>query len=155
MNLKQSIQTEPVTHIDLSFYVETEKGTEVREVIEKMQASHRKCTLVMDRGKMVGIFTERDILKKVAGAPETLSAPIDALMTPDPKTIDADTTVVHAAQIMTENPYRYMPVMNKSGHVVGTLTHYAIIKFVSDHFPEEIYNLPPEPDQIAKARDGA
>ena len=155
MDLKYNLQTEPITHLDLSFYVETEKGTEVRDVIEKMQASHRKCALVMARGKMIGIFTERDIMKKVAGHPDALDKPVDALMAPDPKTINADTTVVHAAQIMTSNPYRYMPVVNRTGHVVGTLTHYAIIKYISDHFPEEIYNLPPEPDQIAKARDGA
>ena len=48
-----------------------------------------------------------------------------------------------------------MPVVNEHGFVVGTLTHYAIIKYISDHFPEHIYNLPPEPDQIAKARAGA
>ena len=155
MNLKQDLQTEPITHIDLSFYVEVEKGMPVRDVIEKMQASHRKCALVMDRGRMIGIFTERDVLKKTIDGHGVRERPIEELMTPDPETVDADLTVIRALQLMTAKPYRYMPVLNRNGVVIGTLTHYALVKFVSDHFPEEVYNLPPEPNRYAEHRDGA
>ncbi len=155
MNLKDSLQTSPITHVDLSFYIETQKGTKVRDVLDKMKASHRKCALIMDRGQLIGIFTERDIMKKVAGKPESWDALIETQMTPDPETIDADMTVIRAAQIIASNRYRYMPVVNKGGVVLGTLTYYAIIKFISDYFPEEIYNLPPVPDHFATARAGA
>ena len=155
MNLQSSLKTEPVTHVDLSLYVEVEKGSLVRDVIQKMQASHRKCALVMDHGKLSGIFTERDILKKVVGNPGTSEDVVDNLMTPDPVSIDSDTSVIDAIHLMTVNPYRYQPVVSKNGMVVGTLTHYALVKFVSDYFPEEIYNLPPDPHSIAAERAGA
>lgn len=155
MKLKQDLQTEPITRVDLSYYVEVEKGMKVRDVIEKMQASHRKCALVMERSRLAGIFTERDIMKKVAGHVEALDKPIDGLMVSDPETIGADTPVLQAIETMTAKHYRYMPVLGKSGNVIGTLTHYAMVKFVSDYFPEEIYNLPPDPDRFAVSRDGA
>ncbi len=155
MNLHSSLQSEPITHVDLSFYVEVEKGSTVREVIEKMQASHRKCALVMEHGKLVGIFTERDVLKKVVGNPGSMEDVIDNLMAADPVTIEAQTPVIQAIHLMNEKPYRYQPVVSGSGRVIGTLTHYALIKFVSDYFPEEIYNLPPDPHKVAAARDGA
>ena len=109
----------------------------------------------MDRGQLIGIFTERDIMKKVAGKPESWDVLIETQMTPNPETIDADMTVIRAAQIIASNRYRYMPVVNKDGTVLGTLTYYAIIKFISDYFPEEIYNLPPVPDHFATAKAGA
>ncbi|MDA0746623.1 MAG: CBS domain-containing protein [bacterium] len=155
MSLKDSLQNAPITHVDLSYYVETEKGTKVGDVLAKMKASHRKCALVMDRGQLVGIFTERDIMKHVAAKPENQDVFIEDLMTPNPKTIDASTTVVEAARIVGETRYRYMPVVNKQGKVLGTLTYYAILKYISDYFPEEIYNQPPVPDLFATARAGA
>ena len=45
-------------------------------------------------------------------------------------------------------------IKNRAGAVIGNLTHYAIIKYLSDHFPESIYNLPPDPEHVSKKRDG-
>ncbi len=155
MDLKVNIRTAPITQVDLSYYVETEKGTYARDVLEKMKASHRKCALVMEHGRLVGIFTERDIMKKVAGNPQSSDARIDDLMTPDPETLDADANILDATRVIASNRYRYMPVTNKKGKVLGTLTYYAIIKYICDYFPQEIYNQPPVPDVFAKARAGA
>jgi CBS domain-containing protein len=155
MNLQSSLQTEPVTHVDLSYYVEVETGTKVRDAIAKMQDRHRKCALVMAHEKLLGIFTERDVLKQVVGNPKAMDDVVDNLMARDPDTIDADTSVIEAIELMTDKPYRYQPVVSKSGRVIGTLTHYALVKFVSDYFPEEIYNLPPDPHKVAAERAGA
>ena len=155
MNLNQSLRTDSVKHVDLSWYIEVEKGTPVSLTIEKMQASHRKCALVMNQGAMIGIFTAHDIPRRVTDKPEVYDQPIETVMTPNPTTIDADLTVLDAIQVMNKNKYRYMPVVNKKNQVLGTLTHYAIIKYMSDYFPQDIYNLPPEPDQIASSRAGA
>ena len=76
-------------------------------------------------------------------------------MTPDPLTLQSDTNTIEAIRFMSDKPHRYMPVVDAEGRVLGTLTHYAIIKYMSDHFPEEIYNLPPTPDHFASTRDGA
>jgi predicted transcriptional regulator len=155
MNLKDSLQKVPITHVNLSFYIETEKGTKVGAVLDKMRASHRKCALVMDHGKLIGIFTERDIVVKVAGKLDVVQKPIDELMTPSPITMDAGVTVVEASRHIASTPHRYIPVVNKEGVVLGTVTYYAIIKYISDYFPQEIYNLPPVPDLYATSRDGA
>ncbi|MBB30782.1 MAG: hypothetical protein CME25_17990 [Gemmatimonadetes bacterium] len=155
MNLKDSLQKIPVTHVNLSFYIETEKGTKVRAVLDKMRASHRKCALVMDHGKLTGIFTERDIVAKVASKGDVLKKPIEDLMTPSPITMVSTLTVVEASRLIASTPHRYIPVVNDEGVVLGTVTYYAIIKYISDYFPQEIYNLPPVPDLFATARDGA
>jgi predicted transcriptional regulator len=154
MNLKETVRSEKIRRLDLSFYVEVQKGSLAREVIEKMQASNRKCALVVDGIKLVGIFTAHDI-RDHAQETDALDHPIESVMTADPETIDGNVSLAEAITFLNQKPYRYLPVLNKEGHIIGTLTHFAILKYISDYFPEAIYNLPPEPDQIATARDGA
>jgi CBS domain-containing protein len=141
--------------VDLSFYVEVEKGNKVDHVISKMQANQRKCALVMDRGQLMGIFTAHDIARRVIDQPGVANQSIEEIMTSDPLTLNSDVKLIEAIQFMGDKPHRYMPVVDAEGRVLGTITHYAIIKYMSDHFPEEIYNLPPTPDHFASARDGA
>ncbi len=155
MNLRHSLHNDSIKHVDLSFYVEIEKGAKVRQTIAKMKTSHRKCALVMDRGKLIGIFTAHDIARRALDQEGIDDQPIEKVMTPDPLTLDADLKIIDAIHLMSEKPYRYMPVVSNEGQVLGTLTHYAVIKYISDHFPEDIYNLPPEPDRFAQARAGA
>ena len=155
MNLKETVRAEKIRRLDLSYYVEVQKGALVGEVIEKMQASNRKCALILDGTQLVGIFTAHDIRDHAKDPESSLQLPIDEVMTADPETIDGNASLAGAIQFLNEKPYRYLPVLNKEGHVIGTLTHYAILKYISDYFPEDIYNRPPEPDQIATARDGA
>ncbi|MDP6040618.1 MAG: CBS domain-containing protein [Candidatus Latescibacteria bacterium] len=155
MNLRHSLHSDTVKHVDLSFYVEVEKGNKVDHVISKMQANQRKCALVMDRGQLMGIFTAHDIARRVIDQPGVANQSIEEIMTSDPLTLNSDVKLIEAIQFMGDKPHRYMPVVDAEGRVLGTLTHYAIIKYMSDHFPEEIYNLPPTPDHFASARDGA
>ena len=155
MNLRNNLHSDTIKHVDLSFFVEVPKGIKVRQAIEKMQASQRKCALVMDNGNLVGIFTNHDIARKILDQQGMDDEPVENVMTKDPLTLNADMKLIEAIQLMSEKPYRYMPVISAEGQVLGTLTHYAIIKYISDHFPEEIYNLPPIPDNYAQARDGA
>lgn len=154
MNLKETVRSEKIRRLDLSFYIEAQKGSPAGEVIEKMQASNRKCALIVDGTKLVGIFTAHDI-RDHAQETSGLDQPVETVMTADPETIDGDSSLAEAITFLNHKPYRYLPVLNKDGHVIGTLTHFAVLKYISDYFPEEIYNLPPDPDQIATARDGA
>ena len=155
MNLRHSLHSDSIRHVDLSFYIEVQKGATVAYTIDKMQTSQRKCALVMDQGKLIGIFTAHDIARKVLDQQGVEDKLIDEIMTPEPITLHEDLKILEAIEVMNEKEYRYMPVVDDKEQVLGTLTHYAIIKYMSDHFPTDIYNLPPRPDQFAQERAGA
>lgn len=155
MPLEQDLQEERVSHLDLSRYATVESGTSVVETLKKMHQQRRNCILVTDGGRLIGIFTERDVLRKIAQNPDTWSRPVDEFMTPNPETVRPDDRAARALELMNTGHYRNVPVVDDQGHLVGNVTHYAIIAFLSDRFPQEIYNLPPEPDQVPKAPAGA
>ena len=103
----------------------------------------------------MGIFTERDVLKKVIDRPETWDCPVETVMTANPDTVRPTERVAAAMGLMNRGQYRNVPVLDVDGTLVGNLTHYAILRFFSDRFQQEIYNLPPEPDQVPRAPEGA
>lgn len=155
MSLESDLQQEKVIHLDLNRFTTVESGISVKATVKEMRANSHHCAVILDNGALVGIFTDRDILIKVVNAPEVWDQPIDEVMTPSPFAVNSKDKADKGLSLMDEKHFRNVPVLNEQGEVIGTLTHYAIIKYLADHFPESIYNLPPDPDQITRARDGA
>jgi len=155
MSIEHDLQIERVSHLDLSGYTTVDAGTPVRDVLSHMREQRQNCVLVTDAGRLAGIFTERDVLRKVIHAPDTWSRPVDESMTPDPDTVHPDELVAHVLEMMNAGHYRNVPVVDEKGRLVGNVTHYALTAFLCDRFPDEIYNLPPEPDRVPKAPAGA
>jgi CBS domain-containing protein len=155
MSLVKDLKAEQVIHLDLRIFTAVKVGTTVRETVEAMRQENHHCAIVTDRGNLAGIFTDRDLLKKVVDAPETWDGPIEAVMTPAPITVNSKDPADKALALMDEKHFRNVPVVNDNGQVIGNLTHHAIIKYLADRFPESVYNLPPDPDRVTSKRDGA
>ncbi len=102
-------------------------------------------------GRLVGIFTDRDILRKVVEHPETWDQPIATVMTPNPRTLDEKATAAEALALMNQLHVRNVPVVRSNGEVVGNFTPYAIVRFLADTFPVTIYNRPPTPSVAGAA----
>ncbi|MDX1438029.1 MAG: CBS domain-containing protein [Anaerolineales bacterium] len=154
MSLEMNLLSEKITHLDLSEYTLVESGASVRDTIEKLRSEKHNCAFVMKDNNLVGIFTDRDVMRGVVDRPEVWDHPIDELMTHDPQWISADQEVGEALKMMDNLHFRNVPVKDGKGRVVGNLTHFALIRYLGDLFPKEVYNLPPDPDQYGEERHG-
>lgn len=97
-------------------------GATVIEAVRLMDARNVAAILVMDKGKLQGIFTERDLLKRVAAKGRDAAATkIADVMTPDPVTILAEAHPVDAMRAMREHGFRHLPVA-RGGKVVGIVS---------------------------------
>lgn len=67
--------------------------------------------VVMQGAFLVGILTERDVLKAAASGSDLSAAKVTDWMTPDPQSASPDTTAQEAAQIMLMNGFRHLPVV--------------------------------------------
>ncbi|GBD44577.1 Hypoxic response protein 1 [bacterium HR40] len=77
--------------------------------------------VVLEEGRPVGIFTERDLTRRVVAAGrDPATTPLSEVMTPDPDTIAADASVADAIRLMDECCYRHLPVID-NGRVIGVL----------------------------------
>ncbi|MFH1570832.1 MAG: CBS domain-containing protein, partial [Gemmatimonadota bacterium] len=118
---------------------------------------HRVSAVLVRRpdGSLAGIFTERDVLLRIVDEPATWGRPVDEFMTPDPQVLTPEAPVSRALELMNAGHYRNVPVVTADGRVVGNLSQHALIRCLTDRFPRQTYNLPPEALRVARTREGA
>jgi CBS domain-containing protein len=91
------------------------------EVAERMNNQNVGAVIVKDHGRLIGILTERDMLRAMAARVHTSDARVRQFMTPDPITAPADLDLEAAAQVMLDNGFRHLPVVDGS-NVVGVVS---------------------------------
>jgi CBS domain-containing protein len=91
------------------------------EVAQKMVDLNVGSVVVKDFGRLIGILTERDLLKAMAGRVHTSEARVREWMTADPITASPSMTTDEAAQTMLENGFRHLPVV-EGDNVVGVVS---------------------------------
>jgi acetoin utilization protein AcuB len=111
--------------------------TSILEAWKIMQESQVRRLLVMEKGKLVGIVTERDLRSVSPSQATSLSIfeinylleklKVKDAMTPNPITVDADAPIEEAALIMRDNKISALPVI-ENGEVVGIITESDIFK---------------------------
>jgi len=84
------------------------------EVAEKMRAQNVGAVVVKDFGRLIGILTERDMLRAMAARVHTSEARARQWMTPDPITAPPDMPLDEAARVMLDNGFRHLPVVDGS-----------------------------------------
>jgi CBS domain-containing protein len=110
----------------------------VRTAARLMRDQGVGALLVVDNGRLTGIFTERDALFRVlaeGGDPETTA--VERVMTADPMTITADRPLGHALHAMHEGNFRHLPVM-EGGVPVGVVSIRDAIGAEIARFEKEI-----------------
>jgi CBS domain-containing protein len=120
-------------------------ATPVAEVIALMNESSTGCALVVDRGALVGIFTERDVLRKVAGRTDSTALLVGEVMTRDPDTLPQTASVAFALNRMSVEGYRHIPLLDDDGAPVGVVGMRDIINWLVDLFPYQVLSVPPNP----------
>ena len=97
------------------------------EVAERMSAVNVGAVVVKDYGRLIGILTERDMLKAMAARVHTSEARVRQWMTEDPLTASADMEVEEAAQIMLEHNFRHLPIVDDGGAVIGLVSMRRVV----------------------------
>jgi CBS domain-containing protein len=82
------------------------------EAAQRMADSNVGSAVVVDYGRLVGILTERDLLRAVAGRVHSSEARVRDWMTGDPLTASESTPAEEAARIMLEHGFRHLPVVD-------------------------------------------
>jgi CBS domain-containing protein len=99
-----------------------EPETKLADVARLMRTDDSDSVAVMSEGRLVGIITERDLVRAIADGVDPRQARADLVMTADPATVDADEDVAVVAVKMMKLGVRHLPVVNKAGKPVGLVS---------------------------------
>lgn len=129
-------------------------STTLGEVYRLLDAEQSVAVLIEEDGRLVGIFTERDVLYRTAleGGLET---PISELMTSDDLvTLAPGQKLRDAIGVMTERRIRHVPLVDADGKQRGMIGGRDVLRLIADYYPETLLNLPPRLDQTMKRPEG-
>lgn len=116
-------------------------GTSVRAAVGEMNDHGVGALVVVDRGRPIGMFTERDVLKRVVGQgrdPDTTR--VREVMSRHLVTVGPETRIDDAMATMTERRLRHLPVV-AGGRLAGMVSIGDILRRASQRQEEEIRQL--------------
>lgn len=155
MDLVRNLKVESVSRLQPSKALQVRSNQCVGDAVALMRKEGVGCVLVCDAGRLVGIFTERDLMRRVLAEGKPMASPIVEVMTPDPVSVQPKQAIGLAIRLMEKGGYRHLPVVDDRGRAVGILSVKRIVHYLVEHFPGTVYNLPPEPGTVTREREGA
>ena len=154
MDLARNLKVESVSRLHPTPPWRVAPTQTVAEAVQLMRDQKVGCVLVCAAERIIGIFTERDLTRRVLAPAQPLTLPIADFMTPNPVTLDPKDSISTAIKRMEEGGYRHLPVV-VDGKPVGILSVKRIVHYLVEHFPAMVYNLPPDPQAIQHKLEGA
>jgi CBS domain-containing protein len=155
MDLARNLKIDSVSRLHPTPPLQVGPTCTIAEAVGLMRQEEVGCVLVCEGERVVGIFTDRDLMCRVLAAGKPLTLPVAECMTPSPVTVHPKEPISAAARRMEEGGYRHLPVVDEAGRPLGVLSVKRIVHYLVEHFPATVYNLPPDPDVIPHEREGA
>ena len=154
MDFQLNLASESVAHAHPEEPLIVAPTLSLCDVLQLMQARSRGSVMVcVAGGSLVGILTERDVVKLLAVGAD-LSMPIGRVMVRDLVRLKSSDTVGQAILAMAQGGYRRLPVVDDRGRPVGVLGVSRILEYLVEHFPQVVYTLPPQPHQPSGSGGG-
>jgi CBS domain-containing protein len=103
--------------------------TTVADAIAAVTAEASGGIVVVEDGRLAGVFTDRDVLKRVAGVEGALERPVREFMTPDPVVVREDDTMAVVLNKMGAGGFRHVPLA-RDGEPVAMVTARDVLQWV-------------------------
>lgn len=139
----------------VTIYISSSTQTAIDLLIEHHVGA---APVVDDENRLRGIFSERDVLRKILNRPvgNLQVIGVEQFMSPMPQTAQPEDMLDTAMLYMAHGGYRHLPIVNAENEPIGMVSIRDVISHLVDEFPQEVLTLPPRPVRDAmKAREGA
>src|SRR5690242_12231502 len=109
----------------------------VARAFDLMNRDAHDCVLIVDGGKLRGIFTSRDFLNRVAACrADPKAVALGDVMTPEPRTLRPEDGIAFAINWMAIEGFRNVPILDDAGGVLGVLTVWDVMRHLGNIFEE-------------------
>src|SRR5436305_9030774 len=122
VRVKGAVLETPVSELMAEKPLVVDASSTVVSAVNAMNEHHTGCVLVEKAGHLVGIFTERDVLRKVIFREGNTSWKVSAVMTRHPETLPPEASVAYALNKMSVDGYRHIPIVDRAGKAIGVLS---------------------------------
>jgi CBS domain-containing protein len=132
--LERALAEEKVIAIQYRPVATASPDTPVHEAIEELIKLHVGCLLIEEQGKLIGVFTDRDVLNKVALEYDQMKdKPVTEVMTPNPAFVYESDSSGAALSVMAVSGFRHVPVTDINQKVLGIISPQRVTTFLRKH----------------------
>lgn len=126
----------PIATLEPHAPVSIDADASVAKAIRQMNAHRVGCLLVTDRDdRLIGIFTEKDVLMRVTGLVDDLTAvPVANYMTPNPIALTASLPIAQALHEMSMHGFRHVPLVDGDGRPEGIISFRDVVRHLKQNF---------------------
>jgi CBS domain-containing protein len=123
----------------------------LRQMVEQRIGS----VMVTEGERLVGIFTERDLLKRMAkGSFDPQRETLGTAMTREVAVLHGDDTVALAIHRMSQGGHRHLPIVDGQSRPAGLVSVRDIVDYLAEMFPHKILTVSPDPRKVPKSQEG-
>src|SRR5438105_15851846 len=119
MELARNLKVECVSRLNPTPPRCVDPDQSVADAVALMRRHAVGCLLVTRGERLLGIFTERDLMRRVLARGRPLADPVSAHMTPAPVSVSPNEPISAAVRRMEEGGYRHLPVLDGAGKPLG------------------------------------
>lgn len=128
--VEQSLEAHPIGVLVPREPVCVPPDMSVSDVASRMAEKNTGCALVVEHDRLLGVFSERDMLNKVIGETGALIRPVSEYMTASPVTVTRRDSIGYALQTMDLGGYRHLPIVDAANVPVGLLSTRDVLRFL-------------------------
>jgi len=118
----EEVQDIPITSVMRKGVIVMDADKSVSDAARAMMRNRIGSIIVIERGKAVGIVTERDIVRKLVARDRIGMAPIKEIMSTPIRVIEEDRAVKDAVTLMKRYGIKRLPIMDKKKRLIGIVT---------------------------------
>lgn len=132
--LEEALAEKTVAAIQMRPYAEVPPETTVYSALQALAGLKIASLLVVEQRRLVGVFTERDALERVASRyQEVKDLPVREVMTTNPVVLYDTDPAGAALSAIAVSGYRHVPVLDMDGRVVGVVGPRRVFAFLQEH----------------------
>ncbi len=136
--LERSLVEDIVEAVPFDDHLKARSDMTVADAIQLMNDNNFACVVVMDEEhRAVGIFSERDVLVRVADHYEDVKGRrLSDIMTADPVTAYSSDTLARVLNVMVSGGFRHVPVVDQDNKLQGMVGVRKVTAYLQKHFPQ-------------------
>jgi CBS domain-containing protein len=146
--LSGEILDQPIRTLNPREAVLVPSNASVAAAVALLNERKAGCVLVMEGEGLVGIFTDRDIVRRVLPTGLSLDlVEVGEYMTRSPEVLSPEDPILFALNRIVNGDFRHVPLLDDAGRPAGVVSIRDVFNLVIQHFAGPVQNLPPSPSR--------
>jgi signal-transduction protein with cAMP-binding, CBS, and nucleotidyltransferase domain len=152
--IEQVLKEKKIHEIVNDKFLQINPQASIKDAVRLMRDKKSGYVVVSKDKQIIGMFTEKELIQKVMSENVNWDNPVCDYVSSNHQVLSLSDSVGTAIDTMGKQSLYFIPLVNEKNEFANTISVRTLIRFLAAFYPDEVYNLPPRPDQISTSPEG-